>query len=636
MPFVDRQTVVSESPLSGGSIAGETMTRRVSYELNRMVQGFDLQKVRSAAEVRLSALIRRNGDLSARLNENAVHMAERQLSVQVDLMTDGYRVDKLITPKLYQMGETLMQVLHIALPLDIYIQSSPEINAFCLPSRKGHRLVMCLYSSLVASLSARELLFVMGHEVGHALFRHGDTPRVNMDNPNFSPVEVFRLRALNRAQEISCDRIGLLACQDVRVASSAVFKISSGLPDRWLAFDEEAYARHFDLINNMADVVDIRSEARTHPVDPLRVKALIAFHQSETYAQAYGREDGRMAGPELERCVESMLAVLDPDLSELENASDDEAANTFIMYSAMMLISADGKVEPAEVEWIKRLTQSKWTSEELARELGKPGFREYAINQIEASGRVLRAKIPELKLAPLLETLCRLALCEGDVLPAAEMSVLDNLRQVLGIRPDIADQAMKVAQRKQEAPPPATEKDAQQAVPQECRSAPHGDPIEAMIQASTLSETAGGHAKAFAEQLKAQGYNRVMAARALVAWAVTSSAPGGVMSNGEACRFAITAIRVCRAVQEAEGIARRSKANPMDQQIQEFGLVSLFQRGERVYRGPAKKACVVLSVSRSKGVIVVAPVDDLNAKEAVAPCAVIKDAAEGAWPPEFR
>ena len=124
-------------------------------------------------------------------------------------MTDGYRVDEAITPKLHRLGQLLTRVLRLPQPLDLFIWASEEKNAYCLPSRKGNRLIMCLYSGLVASLSSQELLFIMGHEVGHALLNHGQTLGVAFDNPDFSPVEVVRLRALDRAQEVSCDRFGL-------------------------------------------------------------------------------------------------------------------------------------------------------------------------------------------------------------------------------------------------------------------------------------------------------------------------------------------------------------------------------------------------------------------------------------------
>jgi Zn-dependent protease with chaperone function len=245
--------------------------------LEPIAAGFDPACVRCAAESRLHELIWKDEDLLTRIKALTQERDDSRIQTRLGLITDGYRVDEAITPKLFRLGVMLTKILRLAQPLDIFVRCSEELNAFCLPSRKGNRLIMCLHSSLVASLSSQELLFTMGHEVGHALLKHGETLGITFDNPHFSPMEVVRLRALHRAQEVSCDRMGLLACQDVRVASTALFKIGSGLTEKWICFDEAAYARHFDELSSMAELVDLEDASRTHPFDPLRVKALIAF-----------------------------------------------------------------------------------------------------------------------------------------------------------------------------------------------------------------------------------------------------------------------------------------------------------------------------------------------------------------------
>ena len=121
---------------------------------------------------------------------------------RIEMLTNDFRVDEAITPKLFHLGTVLIRILRIALPMDIFVHCSDELNAFCTASSKGKRLVMCLYSSLLASLSQHELLFVMGHEAGHALLGHTTTPNISYDNPNFSPLEVIRLRTGSRSGSV--------------------------------------------------------------------------------------------------------------------------------------------------------------------------------------------------------------------------------------------------------------------------------------------------------------------------------------------------------------------------------------------------------------------------------------------------
>jgi hypothetical protein len=73
------------------------------------------------------------------------------------LITNTYRVDEAITPKLHRLEAVLTRALRLVQPLNNFVTPSQELIAYCQPSRKGKRLVMCLYSELVSSLSSQEL-----------------------------------------------------------------------------------------------------------------------------------------------------------------------------------------------------------------------------------------------------------------------------------------------------------------------------------------------------------------------------------------------------------------------------------------------------------------------------------------------
>lgn len=116
--------------------------------------GFDISSVRCAAEASLHELIWKDEDLLCRMKALAQEREEGRIRMRVGLMTDGYRVDEAITPKLYHLGRMLTRILRLVQPLDLFVWGSHEHNAFCLPSRKGNRLVMCLNSGLIASLGS--------------------------------------------------------------------------------------------------------------------------------------------------------------------------------------------------------------------------------------------------------------------------------------------------------------------------------------------------------------------------------------------------------------------------------------------------------------------------------------------------
>ena len=592
--------------------------------------GFEVSSVRCAKEAHLRELICTDEGLQCRMKALAQQREEARVRMRVQLMTDGYRVDQAITPRLYNLGRMLIQVLRLVQPLDLFVQGSQEHNAFCLPSRKGNRLVMCLNSGLIASLSPQELLFVMGHEVGHALLRHGETLGIAFDDPRFSPLEVVRLRALERAQEISCDRFGLLACQDVRVASSALFKITSGLPDKWISFDETAYSRHFDDISSMAEVVDLEDASRTHPFIPLRVKALIAFAKSELYAKMFNRAGWSIDSGDMERGVETMLSVLAPDLTELENANEKEAFGRFLMGGAQLVIAADGVIEPQEVAWLQRFTEDKLSGEELAANLSRPEFRQELKERLEESAHILRNKLPEQTRAGLLHAMCEVALSAGGM-PQAEFDILDALRRTLHIRMEIAQDVLEAARNSQDEG--TDEASAEQGPGAGADST--ADPITAILERANLPEGTLAQVAEICNAIRSQGMPFPVAARALVSWAITASCKKGPISAAQAKKLAVSAVKVCRELQPAAGGARKGKATPIDKQIRESGLVSLFQKGEKVTHVQTDKQYVVVSVLRRLGKLKIAPVDNPSAVEQVEPHDLRKDPIEGAWPAEF-
>ncbi len=71
---------------------------------------FDVSSVRCAVETNLHELIWNDEDLSCRIKALAREQEEARIRTRVGLMTDGYRVDEAITPKLYHLGRMLRAI----------------------------------------------------------------------------------------------------------------------------------------------------------------------------------------------------------------------------------------------------------------------------------------------------------------------------------------------------------------------------------------------------------------------------------------------------------------------------------------------------------------------------------------------
>lgn len=79
----------------------------------------------------------------------------------------------------------------------------------------------------------------------------------------------------------------------------------------------------------------------------------------------------------------------------------------------------------------------------------------------------------------------------------------------------------------------------------------------------------------------------------------------------------------------------KGRSAPVEQRIREAGVVSLFQKGERVTRDSDPHTYIVVSVSRARERVLIAPESNLESTLTVDPQQLSKDPLQGAWPPEL-
>ncbi len=155
------------------------------------------------------------------------------------------------------------------------------------------------------------------------------------------------------------------------------------------------------------------------------------------------------------------------------------------------------------------------------------------------------------------------------------------------------------------------------------------------MQQAKLPVRALTEAKAISEQIRAHQPPLGVGVRSLVSWAIGASRPGGPLTEAQGKKLAIAAVRVCRDLQDQAGTERKARGTPLDKLIREYGVVALFNRNETVRLAEDDRPYIVLSVSRAKGSIVVAPVDNLQETFDVDPRELRKDPVEGIWPAEL-
>lgn len=250
------------------------------------------------------------------------------------LAQDGLLISREVTPRLHDVISRTEDALRLPRQtLTAFVEAAPHIQATC-HRESPENCVVVLTSTLVELLDPNELAFVVGHELGHFLLGHGITEMAARDNQ----IEVFMQM---RAQEISADRVGLLACRDLGVAVQALMKTLSGLSARHVQFDVRAFLAQLRALGAGPSA---RHAMSTHPSILVRCRALMWF------APAAVLDDEIVAGQRLvevdERIRQDLRHYADgPALERIRQLEDDLA-----LWLAAARIAADGVFDRAEQE----------------------------------------------------------------------------------------------------------------------------------------------------------------------------------------------------------------------------------------------------------------------------------------------
>lgn len=258
----------------------------------------------------------------------------------IALCGSHFHITKGACSRLYNLIQEVVKTLNIDTnihKLEFYVEEGYHINSYTLRDNEAFYIV--LTTGAVDRLSEEELKFLLGHELGHLISGHveyhlflaflPETGRFGLrvsevghnlikkgmgfikkeknkeiENTNSDIDEqlsnskglkriadvaggITKLNMWNRISEYTADRVGLLACQNLDVALSALMKIS-GLPQSFYndasveEFIKQAhefnnvYGGNYDSLLKDLDVLD-----EDHPWLIRRANALLEWHDEE-------------------------------------------------------------------------------------------------------------------------------------------------------------------------------------------------------------------------------------------------------------------------------------------------------------------------------------------------------------------
>ena len=199
----------------------------------------------------------------------------------------SFKLGKDLLPELYKPFRDVCEALNFSEPVEFYISNSPDFNASASSSQEEDEPhLVNLNSGLVNALDEDELRFVIGHELGHIISKNIDIKGIiEFVFPHFQGIPLLlynKISLWDKLSELTADRYGLIACGDASKCVSAFFKMSSGLSlNRYnlnLATFLEENEKLLESFKKQ-NTINVAS----HPMNPIRIKALEYFAQSTVY-----------------------------------------------------------------------------------------------------------------------------------------------------------------------------------------------------------------------------------------------------------------------------------------------------------------------------------------------------------------
>ncbi|MDQ3368650.1 MAG: M48 family metalloprotease [Myxococcota bacterium] len=363
------------------------------------------------------------------------------------LLTGALRLTRGVAPDAYRALAVCREVLGWEHPVELYVKPDPMVQAFVTRSVSGP-LIIGVSSRLLETFSAPELQFVLGHELGHALFDHFAIPMpatatlADVGGKFVSRPVSIKLYLWCRAAEVSADRTGMVCAGAVEPAAHALLKIASGLGSNVIRPDLAAFAAQIDALHAApAACADERDEDElldcfdTHPYSPLRVRGLLAFARSRTFQGAVGQPADGIDSDELERLVEHDLSVMEP--SYLEERTETALLMQRALYCAGVCVAAaNGDIAPSELRALRALLGAK--------QVDVPeGGEELAAIRRELADKLAEVvdKVPFVQRAQLVQHATIIASADGSV-EQVELDELLQLADALGVDPAVIDHTL--------------------------------------------------------------------------------------------------------------------------------------------------------------------------------------------------
>jgi len=212
-------------------------------------------------------------------------------------------------PEIHEQLKRVCDVMDTDVP-PLYISQGPIANAGAVGVDNPF---IVLNSSLIELATPAELEAVIGHEVGHIMSDHSlyrtmlfillnlagmRSPLITM---GMRPI-IFALLEWSRKAEISCDRAGLLAGQDVDASLGVLGMLAGGIRGEDHNLNLESFIEQSDEYRNAEGLASyykfMSMLGQTHPFAVVRVAELRGWIESGDYHRIMAGDYRRRSDPD--------------------------------------------------------------------------------------------------------------------------------------------------------------------------------------------------------------------------------------------------------------------------------------------------------------------------------------------------
>jgi Zn-dependent protease with chaperone function/uncharacterized tellurite resistance protein B-like protein len=338
-------------------------------------------------------------------------------------LAEAIPLSPALTPGIHSLITDACARLGLTCSIQLFTLPAPQINAYAFLDRNPDQpvLSLCLTSRTLEHLSDPELLFLIGHELGHIVYEHD---RLNIlchtaDNTSATTVlpamgEWIFLRWRQKA-EISADRIGWLLTGHFEDGGGAIVKSATGLTGRNLVLNAESI---LSFLNEGVPRPCIRDWNRQRaPLLSARLRALrILADSAPSKVRCANKRPAWLTKADKE--TEQILAAL----SRRPDSSLELACMHLLADAGVQLVQRDRTVAPDEIKKVLYILHDHFTDEPDQVICLDPLKRAY---RLKSSIRVLNRTAPSTEKKEVLSRLADIATADGPFREEEAKVILD-------------------------------------------------------------------------------------------------------------------------------------------------------------------------------------------------------------------